>query len=98
LIHNIDHLNVSATLISKIISKSISGGIRVNLSEVECFYGKTTNFGCPKSVGSKDFKVTDDGEITMINTVDNSTQAYINYELNPSSKYRLIFKFNKHPA
>ena len=96
--HNIDQLTLNVTSISKIISQSISGGTRVNLSEVECFYGKTLSFADPTSVGSKDFKVTDDGKITMINTVDNGSQAYINYELNPSSKYRLLFKFNKHPT
>jgi len=34
----------------------------------------------------------------MINTVDESSQAFLSYELNPSSKYRLVFKFNNHPT
>jgi len=97
LIDNIDHLNLNATSISKIISKSIYGGTRVDLTELKCFYAKTPS-GSASIVASTDFKVTDDGEITMVNTLGDSIQAYISYELNPMSKYRLIFKFNYHPT
>ena len=97
MINNIGHLDLNATSISQIISKSIYGGTRVDLTELECFYAKTPS--CSASVvTSTDFKVTDDGEITMINTLGDSIQAYISYELNPSNKYRLIFKFNYHPT
>jgi len=98
LTHNIGVLNVNAGSISKIISKSIYGGNRVDLTELECFYAKTSISSPSPTIGSSDFKVTDAGEITMINTIGDSIQAYISYELNPSKKYKLLFKFNNHPS
>ena len=96
--HNIGQMNLNAASISKIIQKSIYGGTRVYLTEVECLYGKTPSLSASPSVGSTDFKLTDDEEITMINTQGDQSQAYINYELNPLNKYRLIFKFNNPPS
>ena len=96
--HHIGKLNLNATSIQKIISKSIYGGARINLTELECFYAKTSIDSASPTIGSTDFKVTDGSEITMVNTIGDQSQVYINYELNPWSKYRLVFKFNNHPS
>jgi len=85
-------------MILNTISKSIIGEARVDLTELKCFYGRTPGFSVSSSIDSTDFKVTDEGEITMVNTIGDNTQAYISYELNPLSKYRLILKFNNHPS
>ena len=60
-------------MISNIISKSIIGGARVDLTDLKCIYSKTPGSSTSTSIGSTDFKVTDEGEITMVNTKGDST-------------------------